>query len=169
MILTDNRQNKIEVTEELNALLKSIIDYTLKEENVTLEYELSLIFVDNDSIKEINREYRGIDKETDVLSFPMLEYPAGKVFKDVYINFKFDESFFDDEFLVLGDIAVSLEKALEQSIEFGHSYLRETAYLIVHSTLHLLGYDHMEEEDKVLMRKREEEILESFSISRNIL
>lgn len=169
MILSDNRQNKIEITEEIELLLQNIINYTLKEEKVSMEYEVSLIFVDNCSIKEINREYRNIDRETDVLSFPMLEYPAKKVYKDIYINFEFDESYFDEKYLVLGDIAVSLEKALEQSIEYGHSFLRETAYLVVHSTLHLLGYDHMEEDDKVVMRKREEEILESFSINRDML
>lgn len=169
MILSDNRQNKIKITEDIELLLQNIIDYTLKEENVSMEYEVSLIFVDNSSIREINREYRNMDRETDVLSFPMLEYPPKKVYKDIYSNFEFDESCFDEEYLVLGDIAVSLEKALEQSVEYGHSFLRETAYLVVHSTLHLLGYDHMEEDDKVVMRKREEEILESFSINRDML
>lgn len=169
MILCDNRQNKVEITEELSSLLQNIIDYTLKEEKVDLEYEISLIYVDNETIKKINRDYRGIDRETDVLSFPMIEYPQKKVYKDIYLNYKFDESYFDDKCLVLGDIAVSLEKALEQSSDFGHSFFRETAYLIVHSTLHLLGYDHIEDEDKDKMRKREEAILESFSLRRDIL
>ena len=78
------------------------------------------------------------------------------------------QSDFDGEELVLGDIVLSLEKALEQSLEFNHSFEREASYLVVHSVLHLLGYDHMEEEDKVIMRKREEEILNELNITREI-
>ena len=92
----------------------------------------------------------------------MLNYPKGKVFKEVYVNYEFEQSDLDDGNLVLGDIALSLEKAKEQSIEFGHSFLREASYLTVHSVLHLLGYDHMEEDEKEIMRKREEEILNNF-------
>ncbi len=107
---------------------------------------------------------RNIDRATDVLSFPMLEYPKGRVFKDVYTNYDFQPSDMDGENLVLGDIAISLEKAEEQSREFCHSFLREVCYLTVHSLLHLLGYDHMEDEDKKVMRRREEEILREFEL-----
>ena len=100
------------------------------------------------------------------LSFPMLNYPENKVFKDVYINYEFDQSDLNDERLVLGDVALSLEKAKQQSEEFGHSFTRECAYLTVHSILHLLGYDHMDGIEKNIMRKREEEILSNFKISR---
>jgi probable rRNA maturation factor len=168
MILIDNRQNKVEVNEEMEKILMQVIDYALKDEKVSVDYEVSLVYVDNEQIKEINKEFRSIDKETDVLSFPMLEYPAHKVFKDVYLNYEFDESYYDEDCLVLGDIALSLEKAEEQSVEYNHSFIRETAYLVVHSILHLLGYDHMEEEDKTIMRQREEEILNSYNISREI-
>jgi probable rRNA maturation factor len=166
MILFDNRQNKIEYSEEIENTLESIIDYALKEEKLTIDYEVSVIFIDNEQIREINAEFRHIDKETDVLSFPMLEYPSSKVYKDVYMEQNFDDSYFSEGRLVLGDIALSLEKAEEQSRDYGHSFLREIAYLTVHSVLHLLGYDHMIDEDKVLMRKREEEILERFNIVR---
>ncbi|MEY7998962.1 rRNA maturation RNase YbeY [Clostridium sp. Mt-5] len=164
MIFLDNRQDKIEVTEELEKAIKNIIEYALRDEKVDLPCEVSVIFVDNDNIKDINRENRNIDKVTDVLSFPMLEYPKGRVFKDVYIHHEFQPSDMDDGNLVLGDIAVSLEKAEEQSKEFEHSFLREVCYLTVHSVLHLLGYDHMEENDKKVMRKREEEILQKFKL-----
>ena len=166
MIFIDNRQNKIEVTEELETVIKDVIEYTLKEEKLFIDNEVSVIFIDNEEIREINLKQRGIDKITDVLSFPMLHYPENKVFKDVYINYEFDQSDLYDERLVIGDVALSLEKSKEQSEEFGHSFIRECAYLTVHSILHLLGYDHMEEDEKNIMRKREEEILNNFKISR---
>ncbi|KEI97384.1 heat-shock protein [Clostridium botulinum A2B7 92] len=166
MIYIDNRQNKIKVDEEFENKIKEIIDYALKEEKVNIDYEVSVVFIDNNSIKEINKDYRNIDKATDVLSFPMLDYEKGEVFKDVYLNYEFDESDLDEGNLVLGDIALSLEKAEEQSKEFGHSFLRETSYLTIHSVLHLLGYDHMEEDEKAIMRQREEEILKSFNLHR---
>ena len=103
-----------------------------------------------------------------MLSFPMLDYDNKKIFKEMYKGYEFSQSDFDGEELVLGDIVLSLEKALEQSLEFNHSFEREASYLVVHSVLHLLGYDHMEEEDKVIMRKREEEILNELNITREI-
>lgn len=166
MIFMDNRQDKIEVTEELKNTIESVIGHSLKEEKVEVSCEVSIIFIDNEEIRDINRENRNIDRVTDVLSFPMLNYPKGKVFKETYSNYEFESSDLDDGNLVLGDIALSLEKAKEQSLEFGHSFLREAAYLTVHSVLHLLGYDHMEEEEKEIMRKREEEILNKFSLTR---
>lgn len=164
MIYTDNRQEKIEVTEELVKELEHTIEFALKEEEVNIPFEISLLFVDNNEIREINNETRNIDKETDVLSFPMLDYPKDKAFKDVYKNYEFDETYMDGEELVLGDIVLSLEKALEQSKEYNHSFKREASYLVVHSVLHLLGYDHMEEDEKKVMRKREEEILGQLDI-----
>lgn len=166
MIYVDNRQEKIEVTESLIKELTKVIEFALKQEEVNIKCEVSLLFVDNEEIRIINNDTRGIDRETDVLSFPMLEYEGKKVFKDMYKNYEFSQSDFDGEELVLGDIVLSLEKALEQSKEFNHSYEREASYLVVHSVLHLLGYDHMEEEDKVIMRGREEEILNELNITR---
>jgi len=166
MIYLDNRQDKVEITKELEKSVEEIILYTLKEEEVTIPCEISVIFVDNEEIREINKDMRNIDKVTDVLSFPMLEYENHKIFKDLYIGYKFEITDLNEGNLVLGDMALSLERALEQSEEYGHSYLREVCYLVVHSILHLLGYDHMEEQDKIVMRKREEEILNRFNINR---
>ena len=98
----------------------------------------------------------------------MLEYEGKKVFKEVYKDYEFSQSDFDGEELVLGDIVLSLEKALEQSREFNHSFEREASYLVVHSILHLLGYDHMEEDEKKNMRAREEEILNKLNITREV-
>ena len=166
MIYIDNRQEKISVCDILSEELTNVIEFALKEEEVDIKCEVSLLFVDNEEIKEINKDTRGIDRETDVLSFPMLEYEDKKVFKDLYKDYKFSQSDFDGEELVLGDIVLSLEKALEQSQEYNHSFEREASYLVVHSVLHLLGYDHMEDEDKAIMRSREEDILNKLNITR---
>ncbi len=166
MLYTDNRQDKLKVTEKFIDKLSEVCSFTLKEEELDKEYQISLLFVDNDKIKEINKETRGINKETDVLSFPMLDYEDKKVYKNMYKGYEFDETYMDGNELVLGDMVLSLEKALEQSVEYNHSYEREVSYLIVHSILHLLGYDHMEDAEKIIMRKREEEILNKLDIIR---
>ena len=168
MLYTDNRQNSIEVTDDLINIINEVCDVALKDEEVTIPYQISLLFVDNNEIREINNETRGIDKVTDVLSFPMLDYPENMVFKNVYKNKKFNEIYLDGEELVLGDMVLSLERAKEQSIEYNHSFEREVCYLVVHSILHLLGYDHMNDEDKAKMRTREEEILGKLNIKRYI-
>ena len=166
MLYTDNRQNSIEVTDDLINIINEVCDVALKDEEVTIPYQISLLFVDNNEIREINNETRGIDKVTAVLSFPMLDYPENMVFKNVYKNKKFNEIYLDGEELVLGDMVLSLERAKEQSIEYNHSFEREVCYLVVHSILHLLGYDHMNDEDKAKMRTREEEILGKLNIKR---
>lgn len=166
MLYTENRQDKLEVTENFIERLSKVCDFALKEEGVECQYQISLLFVDNEEIREINNETRNIDRATDVLSFPMLDFEDKKVFNEMYLNYDFDETFKDGDELILGDMVLSLERALEQSEEYGHSYEREVSYLVVHSILHLLGYDHMEEDDKKRMRKREEEILNKLQIRR---
>ena len=166
MLYTDNRQQNIEVTEGFINELEEVCRYALEKEEVTQKCQISLLFVDNEEIREINKETRNIDKATDVLSFPMLDYPKGKVFKDVYKDKVFDVMYLDGDELVLGDMVLSLERAEEQSREYNHSFKREVCYLIVHSILHLLGYDHMEDEEKKIMRAREEEILNGLDIKR---
>ncbi|MEG0307442.1 MAG: rRNA maturation RNase YbeY [Clostridium sp.] len=166
MIYMDDRQNLISIDADLSNTIEDIINYTLKEEEVEIPYEVSIIFVDNETIKEINEDTRGKDNITDVLSFPMLGYDEKLVFKQCYVGYEFSQIDLNEGNLVLGDIVLSLERAMEQSEEFGHSFTREVCYLIIHSILHLLGYDHMEEDDKNIMRAREEEILEKFKIQR---
>lgn len=166
MILISNEQEKIEYGKDLEETLEKVIMLTLKEEGVNIPCEVSITFVDNDEIQEMNKEYRNIDSDTDVLSFPMLEYPKEKYYKDTYKEEVFKDEFKDGENLVLGDIVISLEKAMEQSLEYNHSFIREVSYLTVHSVLHLLGYDHMEEDMKKIMREEEENILSILNISR---
>ncbi|WP_139904071.1 rRNA maturation RNase YbeY [Clostridium thermarum] len=167
MIYIENGQGKIKWDSETEELLKAVIDFAVKEEGVTCGYQISVLLVENEEIRSINWEHRRIDKVTDVLSFPMLDYPSGKVYKEVYTDNNFDSSMLDGVELVLGDIVISLERAMEQSIDYGHSFKRELTYLIIHSVLHLLGYDHMQEEDKLRMREREEYILSRFNINRD--
>lgn len=166
MIDIDNRQSKIDISKGLEESIISGIELTLKEEIVYLPVEISVILVDNEEIRKLNRECRNIDRSTDVLSFPMLDYPSKQVYKDTYLNHKFETADMDGGNLVLGDMAISLERALEQSVEYGHSFEREVCYLTVHSILHLLGYDHMEEDDKALMRSREEYVLNKMNLNR---
>ena len=120
--------------------------------------QLSVSFVSKEEIRELNRDYRGIDSVTDVLSFPQFE---GEEIR-YYAEHKEDAP---EEFM-LGDVVICMDKAEEQALEFGHSLTRELVYLFTHSVLHLLGYDHETEEDKAVMRKREEEIMDSLGIPR---
>ena len=113
--------------------------------------EISLTFVSKEEIRELNNQYRGIDNHTDVLSFPLIE------------DFDFIDE--DDEYM-LGDVVICLEKAREQAEEYGHSERREIVYLFVHSVCHLLGFDHMEEDEKKEMRQREEEVMTLLELER---
>lgn len=166
MIYIENNYEGFEIDNDFIINLENVIKFALKEEEVDFDTEISVTLVANEEIRDINNRTRNIDKATDVLSFPMIEYEEGKVFKELYDKDSFDDSYFDGEDLILGDIVLSLDKCQEQSVEYGHTFHRESAYLVVHSVLHLLGYDHMNEEDKAKMRKREEEILNKLNITR---
>lgn len=142
------------------SLIRTVVETVLKEEGVKKEVDVYITLTHNDNIQKINAEHRNIDKPTDVLSFPMFEREEIPMLK---------EGNSDDDGQVetmLGDIIVSVEKVREQAEEYGHSFKRELAYLVTHGMLHLLGYDHMIEEEKVVMRKREEEILAILDIQR---
>ena len=127
----------------------------LKEEGIPDErVEISLSFVSIEEIHQLNKMYRQVDRPTDVLSFPMIE--------------DFNEIDWEDEEeeILLGDVVICLEQAQKQAEEYGHSQMREIVYLFVHSVLHLLGYDHMEDEEKKEMRAREEEVMTQLGIGR---
>ncbi len=144
-IYGSNHQKLIPVTKELRSLVKHACSETLYEEGYKGDFEVSVTFVDNEGIRRINKEYRDIDRATDVLSFPMTG--EGE-------EFTIDP---ETECYNLGDIVISLEKAAEQAEEYGHSFKREVAFLTVHSMLHLLGYDHerSEEEEKEMFGKQD--------------
>ena len=144
---------------DCEALAKKVAQSVLELENCPYDSQVNLVLTDNSGIHEVNRQFRGIDAPTDVLSFPFLNISAGDVINKE--DFPFD---LDNDEIYLGDIAVCTEKAAEQAEEYGHSFKRELFYLILHGFLHLLGYDHMTEDDKKLMRLKEEEILTGMDI-----
>ena len=140
-------------------IIRDVVNESLDYEKCPYEAEVNVILTDNQAIQEINREQRQIDAPTDVLSFPMVDYEAPSDFDHVEDAV---EDYFNPETgeLMLGDIVISVDKVEEQAEKYGHSQTRELAFLVAHSMLHLCGYDHMEEEERLLMEARQNEILE---------
>ena len=159
-VLIDNRQTGIAVDEAMETLVTQVVEKVLAYEECEEEYEVSISFVNNEEIRSLNLEYRAIDKETDVLSFPMVE------FIDEELEEEDENTEYIDEEIALGDIVISMEKALEQSEEYGHSFNRELAFLLVHGMLHLLGYDHEEEAYEGEMFEKQEAILKEMDLIR---
>ena len=149
---------------DIKEVAERVTAAALECEKCPYEAEINLLLTTDEEIWKMNREYRQTDRATDVLSFPMLEYdaPADFSFLDEA------ENAFDPESgeLVLGDIVISKEKVLAQAEEYGHSPLREYAFLIAHSMLHLFGYDHMEDDERELMEERQRVIMEAVNIPR---
>ncbi|GAB3050865.1 rRNA maturation RNase YbeY [Virgibacillus ainsalahensis] len=136
-------------------LLQKLLIFTAEKEGVSKEAELSINFVDNKEIQELNRNYRQQDRPTDVISFALQETVEGEL-----------DIVGEDIPLVLGDIVISVDRAKEQADEYNHSFERELGFLTVHGFLHLLGYDHMEEEEEKEMFQRQDDILGEFGIER---
>ncbi len=159
-LIWENQQDKIKISDELFDKIKLSIEKALEYEDFTDDCEISLTFVGNAEIRELNNANRGKDSATDVLSFPLLEQ------EDDGTLIIYDEDIVDGRVL-LGDIVISAERAKEQSEEYGHSLVREMCFLAVHSVLHLLGYDHerSEQEEKIQFEKQEE-ILTLLGITR---
>ena len=153
-LLSDNRTEEI-ISEEIMAAVEKVAYETLVYDEFDTECEVSLSFVSDEEIQEINNNFRDMDKATDVLSFPQIDYDVDEV---VMTNEKGE--------IVLGDIIISVDTAKRQEEEYGHSLRREIAFLTVHGMLHLLGYDHIEEEDGVIMRSEEKRLMEKLGISR---
>jgi len=160
-IYFENEQEH-EIPFDYEALIKTVVEAAVKSEGCPYEVQASVVITDNENIRQTNKEFRGIDKATDVLSFPMHQY-SEPAFYDELEDEDFDPE--SDE-LVLGDIMISFERATEQAVEFGHSVKREIAFLTAHSVLHLLGYDHMEDEERIIMEEKQEAILQGLGITR---
>ena len=143
-----------------------VMEEALAYEKCPYEAVVNVLLTDNNGIQTINRNYREIDNPTDVLSFPNVDYERPADFSGVEERV---EDYFDPESgeLLLGDIVISIEKVYEQAKEYGHSQLREYAFLIAHSMLHLLGYDHMEQKEALVMEQKQEELLNRLGITRN--
>lgn len=148
----------IEDDEKYLKIINQVLETCYKVEKIdTTKIYINIILTNPEKIKQINKEYRNIDKETDVLSFPMFE------------KMELDELLKNQDSIekyILGDIIISIQRVKEQAEEYNHSFERELAYMTVHGFYHLMGYDHMEEEEKKIMRSKEENILEQLEINR---
>ncbi|QKO30154.1 MULTISPECIES: rRNA maturation RNase YbeY [Caproicibacterium] len=145
-VMIDNRQKAVKIPTGLRMLVRRCCNAVLRMEHFTESAEISVIFVDNDQIHKLNKQYRDVDAPTDVLSFPMGE-------DGVY------DTDYSNGAKILGDIVISMEKAVEQAERYGHGLEREVGYLTAHSMLHLLGYDHEEGIQRVHMREKEEQVM----------
>lgn len=158
-VIIENEQTACAFPEEMEQAITDVVNTVLKQEGFTLDCEVSVLITDDENIRMLNAEHRGKDSATDVLSFPMLEFgPDGAIVSG------------DDSFggaLLLGDIVISLPRAYAQAEEYGHSPLREVGFLCAHSVLHLLGYDHeQDEESRKVMRGKEEKALAELHLTR---
>ena len=156
MIYFNNGQESFPITYSMKMLVRRAVVASLDYEGYGADTEVSVTFTDNEGIRAVNSQFRGIDAPTDVLSFPLTEYESASF------------PVADEPESSLGDIVISLERADEQAKEFGHSFEREIAFLTVHSMLHLLGYDHVNsDEEDMEMRRRQREILENMGLKIN--
>ena len=148
----------LEENNEYEKTVKKVLDKCFEEEGLSdSKLIITVTFTIPEEVRKINKEYRNIDRATDVLSFPMFE-------KEELEEMIKNKDFMHED--VLGDIIISIEKVKEQAEEYGHSFERELSYMLVHGFYHLMGYDHIEEEDKKIMRPKEDKILEALKITR---
>lgn len=163
-LLSENAQTKTEITDELVNAVKDVCDKVLELEGCDFNAQVSLTFTDDENIRVLNAEHRGIDKPTDVLSFPMLEFDDdGNITDDFY------EQDPDSGCILLGDVIISAERAARQAEEYGHSLKREICFLTAHSMLHLLGYDHVDDpEGERIMMSKQEQALTELGITRDV-
>ena len=165
MSLYIETEGNIDFPFDVKEIAEMVVDAALGHIGCPYEAEISLLITHDEEIHEMNREHRGIDRATDVLSFPMLEF-------DIPGNFSGIDEEMSDVFnpetgeLMLGDIVISADKVMAQAEEYGHSPKREYAFLIAHSMLHLCGYDHMEDDERTEMEQKQRMILEKINILR---
>lgn len=157
-----DRNLPFSVEETVELVCKAV----LEEEACPYDVQIGVTLTDNEGIHVLNREYRGVDRETDVLSFPNVDFQASGVFD---IDQEREADYFDPDTgeLVLGDIVISVDKVYEQAANYGHSVKREFSFLLAHSMLHLCGYDHMEAAERAVMERKQEEILTGLGITRD--
>lgn len=152
---------------DLTQTAQKVCEQILKQEHCPVDAEVSLVVTDAENVHRLNLEFRGIDRTTDVLSFPAVDYDAPADFSSALED---KISYMDPETgrLILGDIVINAQKVREQAAEYGHSELREFAFLVAHSMLHLCGYDHIDPEDAALMEPRQDLALSELGISRGL-
>ena len=159
-------ETAVELPFQVEETVRTVCEAVLESENCPYETQVNVVLTDNSGIREMNRECRGIDRETDVLSFPNVDFEQEGVFD---IDEDREADYFDPDTgeLMLGDILISVDKVMEQAQNYGHSVRREFAFLVAHSMLHLCGYDHMEEAEAKVMERKQEEILAGLGITRD--
>ena len=164
MTIPVERETAIKLDFDEETLIRTVAEAALEEEGCPFEAEVDVLLTDNEAIRVINREERGIDRATDVLSFPCVEFAAPGDFTGL----EDDPTLFHPESgeLLLGDMVISLEKVREQAAEYGHGEKRELAFLAAHSMYHLMGYDHEEEKERLDMEARQEALLQRLGITR---
>ncbi|MCI8338285.1 MAG: rRNA maturation RNase YbeY [Lachnospiraceae bacterium] len=168
MTVLFERDGEEEIGFDYESLLIKVVEEALRQEQCPYECEVNVRLTENEGIRRLNQEFRDLDVPTDVLSFPMVEYEMPADFSQLdspeaqvmYFNL-------DTKELLLGDIVISLERAREQSEEYGHSLERELAFLTAHSMLHLMGFDHMEDGEREVMEGKQENILQNLGITRD--
>lgn len=160
-------ETEVELPFDVQQILEQIMDAVLEMEKCPYETTVNLLLTDNAGIREYNKDYRGLDQETDVLSFPNIPFEHEGDFASVELS---EADYFDPDSgeLVLGDIILSVDRVLSQAHEYGHSVLREFAFLAAHSMFHLCGYDHMDVQEAVVMEEKQEAVLTLLGITRNI-
>ncbi len=165
MTIQIERECQVELEFPVEEIITLVVEEALSYENCPYDIELNVLLTDNAAIQEINREQRGKDEPTDVLSFPMVDYAAPADFSVVEDCV---EEYFNPETgeLLLGDIVISVDKVIEQAESYGHSQKRELAFLTAHSMLHLFGYDHIKEAERLVMEEKQREILSNLRIGR---
>ena len=164
MTLYYEEEGELKLSLPCEELARTVIEAALDDVGCPYEAEVNLLLTMNEQIHEMNLEFRGIDRATDVLSFPMVDYEQPGEFDFL----KEADEYFHPETgeLLLGDIVISKEKVIEQAEEFGHSVKREYAFLIAHSMLHLFGYDHIDDDERAVMEEKQREILDQLKIWR---
>lgn len=166
MTITVENEYTGTMPKDYRTIIEQVVEESCDYVECPFEACVDVLLTDNDSIHEINLEQRDIDRPTDVLSFPMNDYPAPGNFDEIEETGCFDPETGE---LMLGDIVISIDKVYAQAEEFGHSPEREIAFLVAHSMLHLFGYDHMEDEERLIMEAKQKEILEKTGYTRDFL
>ncbi len=151
---------------DIEKVVESVVTEVLESEGCPYESQVNVLLTDNEGIRMFNKEYRNIDKETDVLSFPNLDFEEPGFYE---VDEEAEADYFDPETgeLILGDIIISVDRVKEQAESYGHSQKREFAFLVAHSMLHLAGYDHMEPEEAKVMEAKQEAVLQKLNITRD--
>ncbi len=159
-VFIEDEQTVVTLKDEQLQLLKKTVMQCLKDETISRGCEINILLTDDESIRQINKQHREIDMSTDVLSFPIADIKNGEILSDQ------GDIDMDEGLLLLGDIIISVETALKQSEDYGHSFERELAFLTAHGLFHLLGYDHMQKDEETVMISKQESALEKLGLKR---